>query len=869
MLALHGVIKYATGNPIPTSEDLTVSGKTNWIARLQGIKNWHLVITEASDIIARAYYYENAKVWKRTVTWTYSGDDYVASYGEKSEAGTLTEEGIQEWIDHPSTFEYTPPKGTDGIESWVTATTKEIKSGDYGPKLVGKYLSYLVTAEASANGSSKVGIGNLVFNDGKIEANISSSANLEIVKGANGLPLGCIGPGRDTSRVTSKSQKNPQEIGYYASYSKAVSALNRWEPGAGLYFSVQGDGEVNVRYNGITRKTTCNKDYTVNDFGITTLISFIASTETIPYWKENKSSGDRYKTTWAYHEIADRRYWIEDDNGIISGSRKDGYVNDVRVHTPIHNELGVENKYPNQLENGQMTPSNITATRNGVPVFGEGDSKITDGNTDMGLLPTSLNAKERSYEIVTIGDEFDVKLQVFGTGTAYYDRISGFPRHMLKYIKYAELHCGICNTTWNVTNQVKVTGYATHNCRAYVNRVDDLLTYDVTSKVIAENEGWLTTVNYQTDEAKNNVPDSIYTLTQSKGILIVGKIYDLQIRTVNDPDWKIKAAEKLSKLPTGEQGDNSNKIVKDGIKLGYRGYFDLKTLGSSSNEIEIIPKMYYINKNTGKMEGIIGDGLEMWIKTGTNKADWDKLDPKDIIVKMQMNNTNGSVNNPLFTEEQSRMIKQNLLDLKSPYLENVEKIEYTKNLTIGGLLGLNLNTQNSVSTKCTFVYGTREHETTTTSYTSPETKSRRWLGEIYIPATARIIRTGDYNQNKQKVMNDRDIYKDGYLLLTFEVIRTQITNSLNGVEVPYLRYDEVRDCKWRKPGDAGYSAIENKSVLVKEKAGKGETVANPIKLPNGKSVTNLPADFYKTTAPMIIYDVSLRANNDIDDLATH
>ena len=88
------------------------------------------------------------------------------------------------------------------------------------------------------------------------------------MKGANGLPLGCIGPGRDTSRVTSKSQKNPQEIGYYASYSKAVSALNRWEPGAGLYFSVQGDGEVNVRYNGITRKTTCNKDYTVNDFGI-------------------------------------------------------------------------------------------------------------------------------------------------------------------------------------------------------------------------------------------------------------------------------------------------------------------------------------------------------------------------------------------------------------------------------------------------------------------------------------------------------------------------------------------------------------------------------------------------------------------------
>ena len=74
---------------------------------------------------------------------------------------------------------------------------------------------------------------------------------------------------------------------------------------------------------------------------------------------------------------------------------------------------------------------------------------------------------------------------------------------------------------------------------------------------------------------------------------------------------------------------------------------------------------------------------------------------------------------------------------------------------------------------------------------------------------------------------------------------------------------------WRKPENAGFSASSNKSVLVIEKAGKGETTANPILLPNGKKVADLPSDFYKTTAPMIIYDLSLRANNDIEDLATH
>ena len=66
----------------------------------------------------------------------------------------------------------------------------------------------------------------------------------------------------------------------------------------------------------------------------------------------------------------------------------------------------------------------------------------------------------------------------------------------------------------------------------------------------------------------------------------------MQVRATDDPSWKLKNAEKLSALPTGEKGDNSVTTNKYGIKLGYRAYFDLKTLGSATNAINITPKIY-------------------------------------------------------------------------------------------------------------------------------------------------------------------------------------------------------------------------------------------------------------------------------------
>ncbi len=832
----------AAGNPIPTSEDLTVSGTTNWLARLSGIENWQLRITSAKNVMFRVQYTYEVTRHEYSVGWGIndSGEVVCTKYE------LVSEKDIDPCKYNNNKGDYKTIYADEWDTKEVLYSTKKdwTEWVDISDRLKGKTVGYTVTAGANTNGTSKVGVGNMVFLNGMMEADVTPASGLEIVRQSNGFPVNCNGYGDAAERV-SKAATPPIQASKCCK-KHAYELLASYSPGAGYFFNVKSDEAVKVTYNGREKSTLCNKSFYTEEFGTGTLISFTAGVETIGYWKENKSAGTKYDTTWAYHETADVRHWIEDDYGVY-GQVKNGNVNDVRVHTPIHNELRLETPSPNQLENSTVVPGGVGA-----------DPAV---------------AEDQTYQIVTMGDKFTAVMDVTGH-TYYYDYLNGrkirsdydpWPTYMKRYIKMAEFHCDLCGKTIDVTDYVKVYGKYKHECRAYINKVDDLQTYNITSKVVAENEGWISGVVYGSETDKiTNTPDSSYTLIQTKGIFVVGKIYDLEIRTVNDPDWKLKVAEKLSKLPTGEKGDNGNKAIKDGIKLGYRAYFDLKTLGSASKEIEIIPKIYYINKTTGKVEGVIGEDLEMWIKTGTGKTDWDKLDPKDIIVKMQMNNTNGSVNNPLFKYEQVMLIK-NLIYTKE------ETIDYTKNLTIGGLLGINLGKNNSVATKCTIIYreGTGA-EKTKIDYTSPETKSRRWLGEIYIPATAKIIKADDYNKNKSKIMNDKETYKDGYLLLTFEVIRSKMTDPNDAEKlVNYLRYDEIRDSMWRKPEDAGFSASSNKSVLVIEKAGKGETTANPILLPNGKKVADLPSDFYKTTAPMIIYDLSLRANNDIEDLATH
>lgn len=109
------------------------------------------------------------------------------------------------------------------------------------------------------------------------------------------------------------------------------------------------------------------------------------------------------------------------------------------------------------------------------------------------------------------------------------------------------------------------------------------------------------------------------------------------------------------------------------------------------------------------------------------------------------------------------------------------------------------------------------------------------------------------NEKIKNITNGKGILEKGYLMITFEKIET----TAEGIE-SYLNYSILRNVEGEK------ISPETPPVLVQEKEEKERIV-----LPNGKEIKNLPENFKNTDAPVIIYDVSLRANNDYESSGTH
>lgn len=193
-------------------------------------------------------------------------------------------------------------------------------------------------------------------------------------------------------------------------------------------------------------------------------------------------------------------------------------INSVRIHTPIHNELSIDITSDNQY--------------------------IQDGKTN----------------IVTLGDTFTARVNLIGE-SKWYGNID-----TSSYVKNVEIHCGVCGKT-----EEKI-----HVCNVPITAIDNK-TYKIIATVKAQND----TANGIVGAGNYNIPDEEYIITKEIEVFVVGKIYDLEVRTVDDPGWKLSMAQNLAKLPVGELKDNAVTSYKYGIKLGYRAYFDLKTLRKS------------------------------------------------------------------------------------------------------------------------------------------------------------------------------------------------------------------------------------------------------------------------------------------------
>ncbi len=769
---------------VPTSEDLDLIVKTNWIGNLQNVKESYIEITSASGVEYIQYYIVGYEIEETTYTYHYnSSGEYT---GRTSDTETYATYSPHETaIEIPDNVK--DSEGRTLISYDLYPTYAEYNRKDVSNELIGQQLPYLYTGDASITGGANAGVKNDVLPGGSAETTLNGFPSVEIVKNGR-YPLGCWGAYNDPRRVTKNSDAPIEAMA--CCYAHAIIDYDNFHPTIGYFYNVQGDNPLTLTAYGTSRYGfDCNKRLVSQDFGKSSsyLEEFSNGIGTIPSDRQNRTTDGGYPTTDGWIEVGGERDHVT-------------HINPVKVHTPIHATLTLTPTGTNQLTNDGL--------RNGS-------------------------------KIVTLGEKFEAELKVTGSTVLYDDiRQSDWPDRMKKYIKYAEITCGFCHQTINVTDEVKRNGKATHSCRVYIDNADDLQAITLRGTVVAENISSMSSITYE--NGSTNTPDDSYAIEQRKGLFTVGKIYDLQVRATDDPSWKLKKLETLKDMPTGEAGDNSVSAYKNGIKLGYRAYYDLKTLGTGSEEVELQPKIYYVDKN-GTLKGTIGSQYELWYKTSS--TNYEKLQSgKDIITKMKVVTSKPDAFNIPFKEECAKLMKR-LIE------RGVATIDYNKLITdMGGLVGLTLRKDNTVATKYTFYRRAAGTESLITDYTKPEDKSRRWYGEIYVPASTRIIATGNYNTNKTKVTNGTGIIKEGYIVVVFENIKSTTASGAD-----YLKYDEVRDPDWNIPAGA-------KSQLATEKAGK-----TTIKLPNGKTFTS----YSSSDAPVIIYDVSLRANNDYEQTGTH
>ncbi len=614
-------------------------------------------------------------------------------------------------------------------------------------------IAYTVTTNATVDDKVIVNITNAALGGTRTKIFVTEDITLS-GKGTKA--------GNESSRV---EIKNEMEIGSnYSSLSQMMEALNNYAPYITDFVKVESD-KVMVSVNGSNQvEYTNNCPILTTDFdGVLKLV--IEGPQFHQSWIPLIENGE--KTSTGTLTCGGETYTIPN-------------INSVNIYTPIHDELVVTASTINRLSQEEY------------------EEKV----------------KLNGYPIAKLGDTVTATVTVSGTVRGGYATTVN-PE---KYIKEVIIDCGLCGAhdvkARNESSTYTHTTYAhtyTHTCTIPITQ-EDGRTYEITSTVVAENiPSTLGVIKDGTYNTENNE----YRLIRKSAVYVVGEIYDFEVRTTNDPDWKTEA-EKLDKLPTGEAGDNNNSLYKYGIKLGYSAYFDLKTLGIKSTNIKLVPKIYYVSKDGNTIK----ENPDLYYRT---KSGYVKLGSSDIDIKMALSNTNGAVNNGNFLKEQ-------INSAKSAFYSGVD---YKSIKSIGGLLGITLGKNNSVTT----TYNGEWY------LDGKENVSRRWFGEIYLPASTVVAKTG---ATLAQVANKTKTYEEGYLVVMFEKVYSTLADGTS----EYLDYNVRRD------GNA--DAYE--SQVLKEKDGKTQ-----IKLPN--SVTrDLNAD---AAIPVIVYDVSQRANNDYETSGTH
>ncbi len=358
-----------------------------------------------------------------------------------------------------------------------------------------------------------------------------------------------------------------------------------------------------------------------------------------------------------------------------------------------------------------------------------------------------------------------------------------------------------------------------------------------------------------TDEAKEYIAyenannKDTYILQKDFNVFIVGAIYDLQIRDSDDLGWsgKLTSALKILNsseiknlfLPIGQNNQNIFSGYKYGLKLGYRFYFDLKTKGTASDQISIIPEYYYVSKDGT----LVTQDISLFYDTLEEKYIKFSED-NDVDINLVLASTRGKVNNSNFIFE---LVRGKLNDESKSY-----KIAVNIGKVFKGLLldetDVKLPYDNILELAKLYGYGSNTNKFISDAKKSKNVKDENsirncnghWYGEYYLPSTTKVTLGKDIT-NQDILKDENKILEEGYLIVVFKKIIT-LDDGLD-----YLSYSNpADDMRWEKEG-AEYNFYE-------------------INLPNGNVITIEDMD---SGIAMAIYDIGLRANDDYNSEGTH
>ena len=341
---------------------------------------------------------------------------------------------------------------------------------------------------------------------------------------------------------------------------------------------------------------------------------------------------------------------------------------------------------------------------------------------------------------------------------------------------------------------------------------------------------------------------NMHIIRKTFDIYVSGRLYDLQIRDTDDPGYMNKINPALSgntnvapfisqELALAQKGQVAGYNL--GLKLGYRFYFDLKTRGISNKEVLLTPKIYYVS-----LDGTtVKKPEEITLFYHSKGSMYNRLDTNDLNIRMTMTGTHGlAANNNDFTAETivAKQLNPSRIFTNQTVIGKVisgitlkrdtEKLPYNNLKEVAELCGFGEDVSSLLTSAAESDYAGGENGIKNTT--------GHWYGEYYLPASTLVVLGS--NVPREQVINGT--YKPapaGYLIVVFEEITTEDSvYSENG----YLTYDmPLGNTQWNKEG-----------------------IDSSIVLPNGKTaLLNAPG------APMAIYQVNLRANNDYETEGTH